>query len=68
MDISSGSRHVEGSGDDGSSAVDQRVQAALGRLGELDSSDVSTHPAIYDDIQRSLAAVLDNGPAGPFEQ
>jgi hypothetical protein len=68
MDISSGSRHVEGLGDDPSGAVDQRVQAALGRLGELDSTDLSAHPAIYDDIHRSLAAVLDDGPAVPSEQ
>jgi hypothetical protein len=68
MDISSGSRQVEAPGDDSPGAVDQRVQAALRRLDELDSTDVSAHPAIYDDIQRSLAAVLDDGPAVPSEQ
>jgi hypothetical protein len=47
---------------------DQRVDRALARLDELDSTDVAAHAAIFDEIQRSLAAVLDDGPAVPLEQ
>jgi hypothetical protein len=68
MDAGSGSRPVVGAGDDRSSTVDQRVQHALGRLDELDATDVWAHPAIYDEIQRSLATVLDDGPPVPSEQ
>jgi hypothetical protein len=67
-DASSGSGHVGGEGDDRWTAVDPRVQAALDRLAELDATDVSAHPSVYDGIQRSLAAVLDDGPAVPSEQ
>jgi hypothetical protein len=47
---------------------DERVDRALGRLADLDTADVSAHPPIYDDVQRSLAAVLDDTPAVPAEQ
>jgi hypothetical protein len=47
---------------------DVRVDRALERLQDLDSKDLSAHAAIYDDIQRSLSAVLDDGPAVPPEQ
>ena len=68
IDASPGSGHGGGEGADRSTAVDPRVQAALGRLAELDATDVAAHPSVYDDIQRSLAAVLDDGPAAPSEQ
>jgi hypothetical protein len=47
---------------------DERVNRALERLQDLDSEELSAHAAIYDDIQRSLSAVLDDGPAVPPEQ
>jgi hypothetical protein len=47
---------------------DERVDRALDRLADLDSADVSAHAPIYDDVQRSLAAVLDDAPAVPAEQ
>ena len=61
MDI--GSR-AHGSYDTG----DERVDRALDRLQDVDAADVSTHAAIYDDIQRALSAVLDDGSARPPEQ
>jgi hypothetical protein len=47
---------------------DERVDRALGRLADLDTADVSAHPPIYDEVQRSLAAVLDDTPVVTAEQ
>jgi hypothetical protein len=55
---------TDGSAD---AAREPRIDAALRRLSELDSLEVAAHPAIYDQIQRSLAAVLDNETL-PVEQ
>jgi hypothetical protein len=47
---------------------DERVDRVLDRLADLDSADVSAHAPIYDEVQRSLAAVLDDVPSVPVEQ
>jgi hypothetical protein len=39
------------------------VDASVSRLHQLDSTDVSEHPAIYEDIHRSLASALDDTPS-----
>jgi hypothetical protein len=57
---------MTGSHDD--SAGDKRVEQALRRLGDLDDTDVSAHAAVYDDISRSLAAVLDGDQPSSSEQ
>ena len=44
---------------------DTRVDEALRRLPELDSTDVADHEEIYSDIHQRLAAVLDDGPGSP---
>lgn len=49
-------------------APDGSLGDAVNRLGELDSTDVSEHPAIYEDIQRSLATALDDTPTTQAEQ
>ena len=36
------------------------VDAALARLDDLDGTDISAHAGIYDEVHRSLAAVLDD--------
>jgi hypothetical protein len=58
------------SGDAGTavSLPDVSVDAAVNRLGELDSTDVSEHPAIYEDIHRSLASALDATPTTQADQ
>lgn len=50
------------------SPPDRSVDDAVNRLGELDSTDVSEHPAIYEDIHRSLASALDETPTTPADQ
>jgi hypothetical protein len=53
---------------DGTSVTgDERVDAALARLDELDGVDISGHAGIYDEVHRSLVAVLDD-PAVVSEQ
>jgi hypothetical protein len=44
---------------------DRRVDDALGRLDDLDGADVCAHVDIYDEVHRSLAAVLDDPAAVP---
>ncbi|MBA2559436.1 MAG: hypothetical protein H0V07_06020 [Propionibacteriales bacterium] len=48
-----------------SSTGDERVDAALDRLRELDEADVDEHAATYDEIHRALTAVLDDTPRVP---
>ena len=55
----------EGGHDDAPSSGDERVDDALGRLDELESADVSAHAGIYDEVHRSLAAVLDDPATVP---
>ena len=54
--------------DDAVRAPDDPVHDAVDRLGELDSTDVSEHPAIYEDIHRSLASALDDTPTTQADQ
>jgi hypothetical protein len=46
-------------------AGDERVDAALARLDELDGVDISAHAGIYDEVHRSLVAVLDDPAVVP---
>jgi hypothetical protein len=55
----------EGGRHDGPSTGDERVDDALGRMDDLDSADVSAHAGIYDEVHRSLAAVLDDPATVP---
>jgi hypothetical protein len=66
MDTASHDDHDDHSGDD--HAGDERVEQAVRRLEELDGTDVSAHAGVYDDIQRSLAAVLVGAARSPSEQ
>jgi hypothetical protein len=50
---------------DAPSTGDERVDDALGRMDDLDSADVSAHAGIYDEVHRSLAAVLDDPATVP---
>jgi hypothetical protein len=67
---SSVSEVISEAGDAGTavSPPDESVDAAVNRLGELDSTDVSQHPAIYEDIHRSLASALDATPTTQADQ
>lgn len=59
-----GDEHVA---DDVSATGDNRVDAAVSRLDDLDDADITAHEDIYDETHRSLAAMLDEGAdaAGP---
>ena len=47
--------------DDGTFRTDvEPVDAALARLDDLEGTDISAHAGIYDEVHRSLAAVLDD--------
>lgn len=48
--------------------TDGSVEDAVTRLDKLESIDVSEHPEIYDEIQRSLASALDDTPANQADQ
>jgi hypothetical protein len=55
--------------DDEFSTGDTEVDAALGRLDELDRRPVDEHAAVYDDLHRRLGSVLDGNADGqPSEQ
>lgn len=47
---------------------DGTVDDAVNRLDNLESTDVSEHPAIYEDIHRSLASALDDTPTTQADQ
>ena len=67
---SSVSEVISEAGDAGTavSPPDVSGDAAVNRLSELDSTDVSEHPAIYEDIHRSLASALDATPTTQADQ
>jgi len=45
-----------------STTGDPRVDHALAQLPEVDDVDIAQHGATYDEIHRTLAAVLDEAP------
>lgn len=50
--------------DDEFSTGDAEVDAAIGRLDELDTRPVDEHAAVYDDVHRRLGAVLGGSADG----
>jgi hypothetical protein len=55
----------EHDGDAAFSTGDAQVDAALGRLDELDERPLDEHADVYGDIHRSLGSVLDGGAQDP---
>jgi hypothetical protein len=59
-----GRDHVNGT--EGETTGDDRVDAALARLGELDETPTAAHPEIFQDVHRRLQDTLtgiDGDPA-----
>jgi len=45
-------------GTEGQTTGDERVDAALARLGELEGAQTATHPEIFQDVHRRLQDAL----------
>ncbi|GLY92069.1 hypothetical protein Airi02_099970 [Actinoallomurus iriomotensis] len=51
-----GDRYVNGT--EGETTGDERVDAAMARLGELEATPPAEHPAIFQDVHRRLQDAL----------
>jgi hypothetical protein len=45
-------------GTEGETTGDERVDAAMARLGELEATPLAEHPAIFQDVHRRLQDAL----------
>lgn len=51
-----GRNHVNGT--EGETTGDERVDAAMARLGELEGAKTASHPEIFQDVHRRLQDAL----------